>query len=187
MADLIRKTPDGLFVTFIIYGYDLQSGCKAVKIARPLSESGRGRQGTVGAVHRRIEGGRAHADGLGVETAGKELAKNNSYCGIVLITDGMETCHGKPDEVPRQLAQNPKLSFGVNIIGFDVQSAERPGVEAIAKAGKGTYYHADSATKFAEVVQTLHKQLETKVAPAPADGATKEFKAAGKDAKPGVS
>src|SRR5208337_5019815 len=79
-----------------------------------------------------------------------------------------------------------QLSIGVNIIGFDVQPAERAGVEAIAKAGKGTYYHADSATKFAEVVQALHKQLETKVAAAPADRATKEFKAAGKDAKPGA-
>ncbi len=186
VADLIRKTPDGLFVTFIIYGYDLQSGCKAVKIARPLSELDAAGKEQLAQFIGELKAVGHTPIALALETAGKELAKNNSYCGIVLITDGMETCHGKPDEVAAQLAQNPKLSFGVNIIGFDVQPAERAGVEAIAKAGKGTYYHADSATKFAEVVQTLHKQLETKVAPAPADRATKEFKAAGKDAKPGA-
>jgi hypothetical protein len=186
VADLIRKTPEGLYVTFIVYGHDRQQGCKAVKIARELSELDASGKEALASMIGGLKAVGSTPIALALETAGKELAKNNSYCGIVLITDGMESCHGKPAEVAALLAQNPKLSFGINVIGFDVKPEERAGVEEIAKAGHGTYYHADSAAKFAEVVQTLRKALETKVAAAPAQREKVAFKAAGKNAPAGA-
>jgi hypothetical protein len=85
----------------------------------------------------------------------------------VLLTDGKETCGGNPTEVAANLAAKLHLSYGVNVIGFDVQDDERAALAEVARAGKGKYYNAQSAAELIDVVRGLQKELEIVARPAP--------------------
>ncbi len=112
-----------------------------------------------------------------LETAGRELARNDAPCGLVLLTDGKETCGGNPAEVARGLASRLPLSYGVNVIGFDVQNDEHDSLEEIARAGKGKYYNAETAAQLIEIVRGVQEELEIVARPAPT-GSTLRLSAA---------
>ena len=38
LAEFVEKIPAGLAVSFVVYGHELEPGCKAVKVMRPLGE-----------------------------------------------------------------------------------------------------------------------------------------------------
>jgi hypothetical protein len=88
VADLVQKMPEGLRVTFVIYGYDRDLNCQAVRVARPLGPLDAGGKSELAAqiAALRPVGGTPIA--LALEAAGRELARNDAPCGLVLLTDG---------------------------------------------------------------------------------------------------
>jgi len=189
VTDLMEKIPDGLRLTFIVYGQDKKLECQSVKVMRELSTIDAAGKSALAAAIASLEPAGATPIALALQTAGKELAKNDAYCGLALITDGKETCHGDPTAEAAALAKNLKLTFGVNVIGFDVNPDERQSLEAVAKAGHGKYYNAQSAAEFDQAVETLHGELMQVAAspiPPPADRPTRSVQFAGKEAKPGA-
>jgi hypothetical protein len=185
VSELFQNVPRGLYVTFIIYGHDKQLGCQAVKVVRPLSLLDDAAKEELAKTVAALQPVGNTPIALALETAGKELAKDPSPCGIVLITDGMETCHGKPDEVAATLAQSLKLSFGVNVVGFNLNAHEQVAVEKIATAGKGKFYSAASAAEFTAALENVQKKI-TSVAAVPGQREGRKVAMAGKDAKPGA-
>lgn len=172
VTELINGIPDGLNVTFIIYGHEVFGGaedprnCEAVKIARPLGPLGPAGKSELGRLIAGLKPTGATPIALSLQTAGKELAKNDAFCGLVLITDGLESCKGDPVAEAAKLAANPKLTFGVHVVGFGAKPEEDESLAEIAKAGRGKYYGADSAAELSEALKALGKDLE-KVAPEP--------------------
>lgn len=170
VTDLIEKLPDGLEVTFVVYGHEAFGGvndprnCQAVKIARPLSPLGDSGKAELVRLIAGLRPVGATPIALSLKTAGAELAKHDTFCGLVLITDGKETCQGDPVGEAAQLAKNLKITFGANVIGFDV-GKDRAGLEQIATAGKGKYYNADSAAELAEALGKISEDLDKAVAP----------------------
>jgi hypothetical protein len=121
--------------------------CKAVKVVRPLSpldDAGKSEL-TQTIAGLKPTGGTPIA--LAIKTAGEELKKAEGVgtCGIVLISDGKESCKGDPAAEAKALVDDPKLKGGVTVIGFGVAGEERASLEAIASAGKGKYYDAADA------------------------------------------
>jgi Mg-chelatase subunit ChlD len=166
VSDLIARLPEKLRVALIVYGYDRELNCQAVKVARELAEldaSGRAELGSMVAALQPL-GGTPIA--LALECAGRELARNDAYCGLVLISDGKETCGGDPAAVAAGLAGKLKLSFGVNVIGFDVQADERAALADVARAGKGRYYNAQTVAELNRALDGLRKELEVVARPA---------------------
>jgi hypothetical protein len=169
--ELIYKIPDGRRLCLIIYGHNKEEKCEAVKVVQgltPLNERVK-KQLMAEVVNLKPVGHTPIA--LALRTAGKELAKAEGNSGLILITDGMETCHGDPAKEAATLAGNPNLTFGLHVIGFDVDAKERAAVEQIAKAGRGKYYDAQSARKLQEAVAGIQKQIgeEPKAPSAPGD------------------
>ena len=116
-----------------------------------------------------------------------QLAKSDGLTGIILITDGMETCHGNPAEEAAKLAKNPKFTFGLRVIGFDVDPKEREAVEEIAKAGKGKYYSVANATELSKVLQEVDKTIKAPPErPVVKDRENRGVKLEGVADKPGV-
>jgi hypothetical protein len=104
---------------------------------------------------------------LSLKVTGEELAKDkDSFCGIVLVTDGLESCKGNPTGEVATLLANLKLSFGVNVVGLGVKADEDAALKAIADAGKGKYYDADDAAALADSIVAIAKELEVKAKPA---------------------
>jgi Mg-chelatase subunit ChlD len=166
VSDLVKRLPAGLNVTFIVYGHDKELQCQAVKVMRPMSAIDDAGKSALVRTIQSLQPAGATPIALALRTAGRELAKNNGLSGVVLVSDGKETCQGNPSAEAAALAKNPKLSFGVHVVGFDVAADERKSLEAIALAGNGKYYNAASADELAKAIEEIAKELE-KAAPEP--------------------
>lgn len=185
IADLVQKIPDGLRLTFIIYGHDKAQECQAVQVMRELAPiDAAGKAELVGRIDVLRPAG-ATPIALALRAAGQELAKENASSGLVLISDGKETCQGNPAAEAAQLAQTLNLSFGVNVVGFDVKPDERAALEQIAQAGRGQYYNAASATELAQALSTVQQELQQVAGLALEDRPTRQYEAAGQAAEPG--
>ncbi len=171
VSDMVQKIPDGLNVTFVIYGHEVFGGaddprnCQAVKVARPLITLGAAGKAELSQLIAGLKPTGTTPIALSLRVAGEELQKNDAFCGLVLITDGLETCKGDPVAEAARLASNPKLTFGVNVVGFGTKPEEDEVLAEIAKAGKGKYYGADSARELADALQTLSTELDKVATP----------------------
>jgi hypothetical protein len=166
VSELINQMPEQLRVTFVIYGYDRDLNCQAVQVARPLGVLGADGKSELSAL---IGGLRPVGNtpiARALEVTGQELAKNNAPSGLVLLTDGKETCGGNPAQVAAALTAKLPLTYGVNVIGFDVQDDERTALGELARAGKGMYYNAQTAAELIEVVRGIQKELQVVARPA---------------------
>jgi hypothetical protein len=183
VAELIGKVPNGRRLTFLVYGHDLEQGCKAIKVVRPLSEIDDAGKAEVRNFIKTLQPvGHTPIAGA-LQIAGQELAKNKAACGLILITDGMETCHGDPNAEAARLAKDLNLAFGLHVVGFDVDPKELEAVKEIARAGKGKYYDARSAAGLTEVLKGLEEKLAETAPPARAD---RQVVLEGTKAKPGT-
>jgi Mg-chelatase subunit ChlD len=172
VADLIQKIPEGLNVTFVIYGHEVFGGaedprnCQAVKVARRLSPLDASAKSELSRLVAGLKPTGATPIALSLQVAGEELAKDkDAFCGIVLITDGLESCKGDPAAEAAALLGRLKLSFGVNVVGFGVKADEDAPLKAIADAGKGKYYNADSSEELAEALGKLSEDLDKAAKP----------------------
>jgi Ca-activated chloride channel homolog len=64
---------------------------------------------------------------------------------IVLVSDGLETCHPDPCALARRIAGRG-IDLKIDVVGFHVDRSARQQLRCIAEAGHGTYYDADDAT-----------------------------------------
>lgn len=183
VADLVRRIPRGRRVAFMVYGHDLARRCQAVQVLRPLAELDDAAKADLAQAIAALRPVGHTPIALALRVAEKQLAGSEGLSGVILITDGMETCGGDPSAEAARLATNPKLVMGVTVIGFDVEEKEREAVEGIARAGHGKYFDAHSATKLAEAVEEVAKKIE-RTAP-PAGRPTKDIRMAGREVRPG--
>jgi von Willebrand factor type A domain-containing protein len=149
VTQLIDKLPNGLEVSFIIYGHDAALKCEAVKVVRPLAVlDDDGKKDLKTAVSFLQPTGHTPI-ALSLRVTGAELAKTKGLCEIVLVTDGMETCHGDPAAEATALFSKVNLK-SVEVIGVAVDPKEQAEVEKIANAGKGHFYNARNAKDLAD-------------------------------------
>ncbi len=69
-------------------------------------------------------------------------AQNTST--IVLVSDGIESCHGDPCAAVK-MAKAAGINFILHTIGFGVSAGESAQLRCMAKAGDGQYFQANSA------------------------------------------
>jgi Mg-chelatase subunit ChlD len=165
VAELVRSIPEGLAVTFFIYGHDKRQPCQAVRKVwnlAPLNAEGKQKLTSFIAALQPV-GNTPIA--LALHSAGQELASAQGPSGLVLISDGKETCQGDPSAEAAALSKALNLEFGVNVIGFGVAGDEQKSLEAIAEAGHGKYYDADTAAEFRDVIQAIRARVQAAAKP----------------------
>lgn len=153
VADLIKSMPEGVQLSFIIYGHDRELRCDAVKILRPLGPLTPAGKNELQSQIAELRPVGSTPIALALRKAGEELARHSGVSAIVLVTDGVETCKGDPAAEAAKLAGDPNRTLGVHVVGFGLNSKEREAVETIAVKGKGKYYNAASAKELAKVLQ----------------------------------
>lgn len=165
VASLIERIPAGLNVAVIIYGHS--QGCSAVKVLRPLRElKDNDKSSLVAAIESLSPVGNTPI-ALALRYAGEQFAGRQTHCGIVLITDGLESCNGNPAAEAARLATNPLLRFGVNVVGFGLQPAESQATAEIASSGKGKYYDAQNGEELLSAIDEVTQRIGQGVEPAP--------------------
>lgn len=161
LSEILPKIPDGLRTCFMIYGHDKALECKAVKIVRPLAPlDNAGREELKSVIDGLNPTGHTPI-ALSLRTAGKELAKrSDALCGIILITDGMETCHGDPAAEAAILAKTLKLEFGINVVGLALNEQETRAVKEIADKGNGSFIGAHGVDELDKALGGLVAKAE---------------------------
>ncbi|MGX6443488.1 vWA domain-containing protein [Neobacillus sp. K501] len=71
---------------------------------------------------------------------------------VYIVSDGAETCDGDPVQASKALAEKHS-SNSVNIIGFDVDGKTENQLKAVAEAGNGEYFKADSPEELKNTIQ----------------------------------
>ena len=180
VSNLIDKLPKDLNVALIVYGTSKQRGCKDIDVIQPLGLIDRA------ALKAKIMG--FNATGMtpiagSLEIAGEELKKAKGGAGIVLVTDGAESCHGDPAAVAARLSAEFGVKFGISVIGFGIEPKEQAELADIAAKGHGKLLTVENAD---ELANALKKVVEEKVAVAPKQRETKAYEAGGVAVKPGV-
>jgi Ca-activated chloride channel family protein len=165
VAKLVNSVPNGLNLTFVIYGHNKQLNCQAVSILRPLGPINANSKAQLAKAVEALKPVGNTPIALALRTAGKEVLKNNAFSGIVLVSDGKETCNGNPTAEAAALAKNPKLNFGIQVVGFDVTPDERRSLEEIATAGNGKYFNAQTSDDLVAVLEDIARQLKEAATP----------------------
>ena len=158
--ELVRAIPDGKNLSLIAYGRDAQRECSSVDVVRPLKRltSDDKRQLT-----QTIEAFRAvgHTPiARSIHVASDQLTSAIGMASVVLITDGMETCHADPvAESAALVARFPSLHATVHVVGFCMGDIEAAQVSRIAKAGNGEFYDAKNAEGLIACVRKVESRI----------------------------
>jgi len=184
VSELVRRIPEGLNVSVVVYGH--APGCSAVKVLRPLAELKAPDRESLAAQLQALPAVGNTPIALALRQAGEQFGGRKTYCGIVLITDGLESCNGNPTAEAARLAENPMLRFGVNVVGFGLKPEESAATAQIAKSGKGKYYDAQDGAQLLAAIDEVTKKLEKSAEPAPFNPAAPAGRRAVVVAKPTV-
>ncbi|MHC5537027.1 vWA domain-containing protein [Singulisphaera rosea] len=163
VTDLVQKIPDGIGLSFLIYGHDRKQRCEAIAVIRPLSPLDSTGKGELTSIIGRLQPVGSTPIALALRTAGNELAKAQGPRGLVLITDGKETCNGDPVAEAEALARSGNLTFGVNVVGFGVNDNERVSLELVARAGRGKYFDARGAAELQQALRNIRKKVDAPI------------------------
>ncbi len=78
---------------------------------------------------------------------------------VYVVSDGIETCGGDPVAAARALNAGPVKAI-VNIIGFDLDAADRAQLQAVAAAGGGTFVEAHSESDVSRMLDETRRKAQ---------------------------
>ena len=157
--DLLAAIPDGREVAFIAYGHDASRGCEAVDVLRPLSALTASNRRALAEKVKALSPQGHTPLALSLRKAGQELEGCKALSRILLITDGMETCHGDPNKEAAALLARHKGLRGVDVIGLGLNAEETKAVAQVAKSGKGVFHDAKTVKQLRESVRKIETQV----------------------------
>lgn len=98
-----------------------------------------------------------------IELAGRSFDANRSLGTQILyvVSDGKETCDGDPVAAARTL-NSSNIQAIVNIIGFDLQPADRKQLQAVAKAGGGEFLEVSRRSELDALVAERSRQTRNR-------------------------
>jgi hypothetical protein len=157
IRETIAGLQEGSTVALRYYGHRVpqerkEDSCKDTELVIPFQPLDKGRM--LGALNQAIPRGQTPI-AYSLEQAAGDFGKPSDEArGIILVSDGEETCGGDPLATVRDLAARG-IKVKVHTIGFDVDAAARAQLEAISQATGGEYHDARNATALADSLRQL--------------------------------
>jgi len=171
LARTVRAIPDGVRLTLVIYGPPRRLGpqvspAQASYVSHPLEALNDSVRDDLTLLFAMLAPGGDAPVAHALETAGKELAKSDRDCAIILIAAGGDTFKGDPAGEVAKLIKNPKLK-SVSVIGLGLSADEQKAMELVATAGKGKFQNVQTSVELANL---LAPKTETTVVRGQASG-----------------
>ncbi len=141
-----------------VYGHRKSQDCEDIELAVPVGKDNRQ------SILKRIEILEPKDRSMtpiasALEEAAKSLKQYEGEKGILLISDGKESCGKDPCKIIQDLMQKG-FQVKVNIVGFDIREKEADEqLSCIAKATGGTYVSAKNADELFKEVEKSTKTL----------------------------
>lgn len=148
LSDLVADLPDGMDVGLRIFG-----GCENSQLLLPIAQLDRT------ALHATIAGistGGPTPIAYTLEQAKSDFTSIPDKKLILLVSDGQETCRGKPVQAAKDLLA-AGYDLRIDVVGFDVagQDGTADKLREIADATHGTYYDAQSSEQLRTALQSI--------------------------------
>ena len=152
--DLVSAIPDGRQFSLIVYGHDAKRECEAVDVVQAMAPTDASTKDRLKKYIEKLKPAGHTPIATALKMAGGELRKADGLSKVILITDGVETCHGDPNKEAGELAKIDTFR-GVDVVGLDLNADESKAVAGIARAGKGRFYDAKTAADLTRTVSAL--------------------------------
>ncbi|MCP3874135.1 MAG: VWA domain-containing protein, partial [Desulfobacteraceae bacterium] len=164
---LVSDLPEGTNVGLMAYGHNKERDCTDVSILSPIRKNNPDNLSVmIDAIQPKGKTPLTYALDQSL-SAFSSLKGQNNY--IVLISDGMETCGGDPCTASAKLVA-AGINVRVNVVGFDVEKAERMQLECIASNGNGRYFNADNTKNLEAAFVEVKKAVVKAPTPAKIEG-----------------
>ena len=155
VSKLIEKLPDDVNVALMVFGHRGKNRCDDIELILSLTPLDRT---TIMKKLEPLKPTGVTPLSASLDNAAKHLEKFQGESTILLLTDGQETCGGKPVELVSNISKKYGLILLVDVIGLNVKLIERQQLEAIAEASGGNYYSADTSYELVSAVNEIAEQ-----------------------------
>jgi hypothetical protein len=157
IRETIAGLQEGSVVALRYYGHRVPQerkaeSCKDTELVIPFQPLDKGRM--LGALTQAVPRGQTPISYSLEQAAGDFGGPSDEQRGIILVSDGEETCGGDPLATVRDLAARG-IKVRIHTIGFDVDAAARAQLEAISQATGGEYHDARNAAALADSLRQL--------------------------------
>jgi Ca-activated chloride channel homolog len=160
LGEMLAHWPAAAPVGLVAYGHRRSSDCGDIEVLAPIGAS------DTAALGRRLATLRARGKtplAASLQQAAGMLQAAGGGGTIILVTDGIETCHPDPCAVAAAL-RAADASLAVHVIGFAVEAKDEQQLSCMASAGGGAYRTAADADS---LLATLDTAARAATAPAP--------------------
>ena len=168
--DLLGKLKQTTRLGLIAYGHRRKGDCGDIetiyKIGKPDANA------VMSAVNRLSAVGKTPLSAA-VRQAAQQLNFTEEKATVILVSDGEENCSADPCQLGRELKAKG-VDFKVHVVGFDVKSSERAGLQCLAAETGGKYVAARNAVDLGEAIYAAATVAQTTEAEPPAPEPVKE-------------
>lgn len=159
MAKVVPALPNGLGVGLTVYGHRRKGDCNDVEIMIPSGSTDRA--GLLAKVKAISPKGMTPM-AASVRMVTESLKSREGETTIILVSDGIETCDKDPCATIKKL-KDSGIKFILHVVGFGVDQQGRDQLTCFSEAGGGKYFQATDAESLLAALETVKKEVETKV------------------------
>lgn len=171
LASVLATLPDDLELGLMTYGHREKGNCKDIEM---LVEPAVGNGAAIAAAADGINPKGMTPISDAVRLAAEDLRYTEQKATVILITDGLETCHVDPCALAADL-ENKGVDFTTHVLGFGLSDEEGQQVKCLAENTGGQYLSAKDAdglvkalTETVAAVTQAEPEPVPEPAPAPA-------------------
>lgn len=172
LAKAVPALPPEVRVGLTAYGHRRKGDCSDVEVLIPAGSQDR--SGLLAKVKAISPKGKTPM-AASVQQVAESLKQKENETTIVLVSDGIETCHADPCAVVKALKQSG-IKFVLHVVGFAVDDKAKTQLSCMASAGGGKYFAASDEKGLLSALEVVKKDVAVKVAKAK----TKKVKAKSK-------
>ena len=159
MAKAVPGLPEEVRVGLVAYGHRRKGDCADVEVLVPAGSNDR--QLVLKKVMALSPKGKTPIAASIIQTAESLKTKENETT-IILVSDGIETCHDDPCAVVKAL-KKAGIKFILHVVGFDVDAKGKAQLQCLAQAGGGNYFTASDAASLLGALDKVKADVAIKV------------------------
>ena len=157
LAPLVEDLPSEAKVGLLVYGYKgKQKGCKNIELIAPLKI---GNQSVIKSELTSMVAQGKTPIAASLEKGAEVMKSLPGKKTMILISDGEETCGGKPIKAARRIREELGMDVVIHVIGFNVKGKGKEQLAGIAQAGGGNYYSADNARQLKDSLAEIKQEV----------------------------
>ncbi len=162
IGELLQSLPVQQELGLTVYGHRTKGSCTDIET---IIEPGPDQQDTIAAAVNTIKPKGKTPMTDAVIAAAQALRYTEDKATVILVSDGIETCHPDPCAAARAL-EDAGVDFTAHVVGFNITDPEAIAqMQCLADETGGTFLSADNADELAEALVTVSATPEPEPVP----------------------